>query len=127
MAENKEYYTQTLEQGSIQISEDVVASVAAGAVLEVEGVCGLNGSIGSDIAEMLGKKNLGKGIRLSSAADGALVVDCDVVAQFGQPVFEVAKNVQDAVKTSLESVTGLAISKVNINICGIALPRDGRK
>lgn len=96
-------------------------------MLEVEGVCGLNGSIGSDIAEMLGKKNLGKGIRLSSSADGALVVDCDVVAQFGQPVFEVAKNVQDAVKTSLESVTGLAISKVNINICGIALPRDGRK
>ncbi len=127
MAENREYFTQTLEQGSIQISEDVVASVAASAVLEVEGVCGLNGSIGYDIAEMLGKRNLGKGIRLSTADDGALIVDCDVVAQFGQPVFDLAKSVQDAVKSSLESVTGLAIAKVNINICGIALPRDGRK
>ena len=53
MADSKEYYTQTLEQGSIQISEDVVASVAACAVLEVEGVCGLSGNIGTDIAKQL--------------------------------------------------------------------------
>ena len=39
MAENKEYYTQKAENGSIQISEDVVASVAAMAVMEQEGVC----------------------------------------------------------------------------------------
>ena len=37
MAENKEYYTQKVENGSIQISEDVVASVAAMAVMEQEG------------------------------------------------------------------------------------------
>ena len=55
MAENKEYYTQKVENGSIQISEDVVASVAAMAVMEQEGVCGLSTGIGSDIAEMLGK------------------------------------------------------------------------
>ena len=54
MAENKEYYTQEMDNGSIQISEDVVASVTGMAVLEVEGVCGLSSSIGTDIAEMLG-------------------------------------------------------------------------
>ena len=42
MAENKEYYVQEVTDGSIQISEDVVASIAATAVLEVEGVCGLS-------------------------------------------------------------------------------------
>ena len=51
MAENKEYFTQEMENGSIQISEDVVASVTGMAVLEVEGVCGLSSSIGTDIAE----------------------------------------------------------------------------
>lgn len=127
MADSKEYYIQTLEQGSIQISEDVIASVAASAVLEVEGVCGLNGNIGTDIAEMLGKKNLGKGVRITSDKDGAVLVDCDVVARFGYSVFELAKSVQDAVKASLESVTGLAIAKVNVNICGIALPRENKK
>ncbi len=60
MAENKEYYTQEMENGSIQISEDVVASVTGMAVLEVEGVCGLSSSIGTDIAEMLGMKTLSR-------------------------------------------------------------------
>lgn len=66
MAENKEYFTQEMENGSIQISEDVVASVTGMAVLEVEGVCGLSSTIGTDIAEMLGMKTLSKGVRLSS-------------------------------------------------------------
>ena len=80
MAENKEYYTQEMENGSIQISEDVVASVTGMAVLEVEGVCGLSSSIGTDIAEMLGMKTLSKGVRLSTTETGALRIDCDVVS-----------------------------------------------
>lgn len=127
MADNKDYFVQNLDHGSIQISEEVVASTAASAALEVEGVCGLNGSIGSDIAEMLGKKSLGKGVRVSTDKEGALIVDCDVVAKFGHPVFELAKSVQAAVKNSLESVTGLAVAKVNVNICGIALPKEAKK
>ena len=127
MAENKEYYTQEMENGSIQISEDVVASVTGMAVLEVEGVCGLSSSIGTDIAEMLGMKTLSKGVRLSTTETGALRIDCDVVSKFGQNIFELAKNVQDAVRSSLESVTGLNVAKVNVNVCGIALPRESRK
>ena len=51
MAENKEYFSKEVENGSIQISEEVVASVAAMAVLEVEGVCGLASNLGYDIAK----------------------------------------------------------------------------
>ena len=117
MAEKNEYFTQKLENGTLQISEDVVASVAAAAVLEVEGVCGLSSSISTDIAEMLGMKTLSKGVRLST----------DVVAKFGQSVFSLAKTVQDAVKTSVESITGLAVAQVNVNICGIAMPKELKK
>lgn len=127
MAENKEYYVQKAENGSIQISEDVVASVAAMAVLEQEGVCGLSASLGSDIAEMLGVRSVARGIRVVSDKEGKLVVDCNVVANFGTSVFELAQNVQDAVRSSLESVTGLPVARVNVNICGIALPRDAKK
>ena len=63
MAEKNEYFTQKLENGTLQISEDVVASVAAAAVLEVEGVCGLSSNISTDIAEMLGMKTMARGIR----------------------------------------------------------------
>lgn len=127
MAENKEYYTQEIENGSIQISEDVVASVTGMAVLEVEGVCGLSSSIGTDIAEMLGMKTLSKGVRLSTTETGALRIDCDVVSKFGQNIFELAKNVQENVKSSVESVTGLRVAEVNVTVCGIALPKDSKK
>ena len=127
MAENKEYFTQEMENGSIQISEDVVASVTGMAVLEVEGVCGLSSTIGTDIAEMLGMKTLSKGVRLSTTETGALRIDCDVVSKFGQNIFELAKNVQENVKSSVESVTGLRVAEVNVTVCGIALPKDSKK
>ena len=119
MAEKNEYFTQKLENGTLQISEDVVASVAAAAVLEVEGVCGLSSSISTDIAEILGLT--------SNAKDGTVKIECDVVAKFGQSVFSLAKTVQDNVKTSVESITGLCVSQVDVNICGIAMPRELKK
>ena len=123
MAENKEYFSKEVENGSIQISEEVVASVAAMAVLEVEGVCGLASNLGYDIAEMLGKKTLAKGVRMGDA----LRIDCEIVAQFGQPVFVLARNVQEHVKSCVESLTGLSVAQVNVNVSGIALPREGKK
>ena len=125
MAEKNEYFTQKLENGTLQISEDVVASVAA--VLEVEGVCGLSSNISTDIAEMLGMKTMARGIRLTPMKDGAVKIECDVVAKFGQSVFSLAKTVQDAVKSSVESVAGLTVAQVNVNICGIAMPKELKK
>lgn len=127
MADNKEYYVQAVNDGSIQVSEDVVASIAAMAVLEVEGVCGLSSNLGADLAEMLGKKSLGKGIRITAAEGDALIIDCNIVVQFGQTIFELAKTVQETVKSSVESVTGLTVSQVNVSICGIALTKDAKK
>ena len=127
MADKSEYFAQNLENGTLQISEDVVASVAAAAVLEVDGVCGLSSSISTDIAEMLGMKTLAKGVRLSAENDGAVKIECNVVAKFGQSVFALAKTVQDAVKSSVESTTGLTVTQVNVNICGIAMPRESKK
>ena len=127
MADNREYFVQQMENGSIQISEEVAESVAASAVLEVEGVCGLAGNIGTDIAEMLGKKTLAKGIRLISESDDTVSVECNVIAKFGASMLTVAQSVQDGVKASLESVTGLHVSQVNVNISGISMPRDSKK
>lgn len=127
MAENKEYFTQEMENGAVQISEEVVASISGMAVLETEGVCGLSSSIGTDIAEMLGMKTLSKGIRLGTGESGALRIDCDVVAKFGQNIFELAKNVQENVKSGVESTTGLSVGEVNVTVCGIALPKESKK
>ena len=57
MAENKQYIVQTQDNGSVMISEDVIATIVAQAVKEVEGVVSLNVKHGADIAEMIVKKN----------------------------------------------------------------------
>jgi len=127
MAENKEYFTQNVQNGTIQISEDVVSTIAAMAVMEVDGVCGLSPNYSADITEMLVKKSLMKGIRLTAGEQDSLTVDCNIIVKFGQSVFELAKNVQDSVKSSLESITGIRVAQVNVNICGIALPKEAKK
>ena len=76
---------------------------------------------------MLGMKTMVRGIRLTPMKDGAVKIECDVVAKFGQSVFSLAKTVQDAVKSSVESVAGLTVAQVNVNICGIAMPKELKK
>ena len=65
---------------------------------------------------MLGMKTMARGVRLTPMKDGAVKIECDVVAKFGQSVFSLAKTVQDAVKSSVESVAGLSVAQVNVNI-----------
>ena len=126
MGENKDYLSAIREKGSVHISEEVIASIAALAATEVEGVCGLSANLGSDIAEMLGKKNLGRGVKITIHGD-TVSVDCYVVALFGYSVIDIAKNVQERVTTAVESMTGAKVSGVNVDICGITLPKESKK
>lgn len=126
MGENKDYLSAIQENGSIHISEEVIASIAALAASEVEGVCGLSANLGSDIAEMLGKKNLGRGVKIAISGD-TVAIDCYVVALFGYSVIDIAKNVQERVTTAVESMTGAKVSGVNVDICGITLPKESKK
>ena len=119
MAENKQYITQAQERGNVLISEDVIATIIENAIKDVEGVVGLSVKPGADIADMIGKKAWGKGIKITFSDDNALSVDCNVNIGYGQSVVSVAKSVQDAVTGALESATGVNVSAVNINVCGI--------
>lgn len=119
MAENKQYITQAQERGNVLISEDVIATIIENAIKDVEGVVGLSVKPGADIADMIGKKAWGKGIKITISDDNALSVDCNVNIGYGQSVVSVAKSVQDAVTGALESATGVNVSAVNINVCGI--------
>lgn len=127
MSESKEYISQQQENGCLHISEDVIISIAASAILEVEGVFGLSANLGSDIAEILGKKNLSKGVRLTIGDDGIIALDCFIVVKFGGSVMEIAKAVQDSVFSGVESVTGLKVQSVNVTVGGVALPKDAKK
>lgn len=119
MAENKQYMIQNQDNGSVMISEDVIATIIAQAVKEVEGVVSLNVKPGADIADMIGKKAWGKGIRIVIAEDNSLSIDCDILVGYGQSVVAIAKAVQEAITSHLESMTGAKVTVVNVNVCGI--------
>ena len=119
MAENKNYVTQTRENGSVLISEDVITTIVAHAVEEVEGVVGLNAKPAADIIEMIGKMGWGKGLKITIGEEDALTIDCNVNVAYGQSVVSVANAVQEAVSNALESMAGVKIAAVNVNVCGI--------
>lgn len=125
MNENKDYLTQTREFGSVNISEEVISSIAALAIDEVEGVAGLSASAGAELAEMLGRKNVTKGIRLT--VDGQDVhVECYVIVLYGYAIPEVSVNIQDSVTGAVESMTGLHVEEVNVNVTGISMAKKDR-
>ena len=119
MAENKQYIVKIQDNGKVMISEDVVAAIVAQSIKEVEGAVSLSLKPGADIADMIGKKNWGKGIRITIAEDNSLTVECDILIGYGQSVVDMAKSVQGAVASHLESMTGVKVNAVNVNVSGI--------
>lgn len=125
MGENKDYISYPDERGSINISEEVIAIIAGGAAMEVEGVAGLYSTPGRDIVELLGKKNLAKGVKIR-VEDKSVTADVFIMAAMGSAVNQVGTAVQTAVSTAIESATGLYVASVNVHVCGIAFKKENK-
>ena len=124
MSENKDYVSLEDEKGTVNISEDVIASIAALTAVEVPGVSELAATIGSDIAAGLrGKKNLSRGVRIE-VLEGAVSVNVYAVIQYGYAVTKVAKTVQENIAVAIESTTGLKVSEVNVHVGGITFEKS---
>ena len=119
MSEHKDYISRPDELGNIHIAEEVLAAVAAAAAMEVKGVSAL--AAGTDIAELLGKKNQAKGVRIH-VEEEKVTVELSVMMAYGNTIPEVGKAVQENVKSTMESVTGLEIAAVNVSVAGIVFP-----
>lgn len=127
MNENKEYISQVQETGSVHISEDVISAIAASAASEVEGVSGLANNRAADLGEKLGMKNPGKGIRICIDETDAVSVECSIIVKLGVCITDAARAVQEAIATSVESVTGIKLAEVNVTVAGVALPKEQKK
>lgn len=121
MSEHKDYISRADELGNIHIAEEVLAAVAAAAAMEVKGVSALAANFGTDIAELLGKKNQAKGVRIQ-VEEEKITVELSVMMAYGNTIPEVGKAVQENVKSTMESITGLEIAAVNVSVAGIVFP-----
>ena len=125
MAEMKEYVTQIDELGNIHISEEVLGVITAAAALEVAGVSSL-ASGSKDIGDLLGKKNVARGVRVQVAED-RVRVELTILVKYGYTIMDVARAVQDAVATNIESMSGLKVQAVDINVGGVTFEKDPPK
>ncbi len=108
------------EAGTIRISNEVVGIIAGLAAAEVPGVTGMTGSsIAGSVVEMLGKKNLQKGVKVSVGEKQASV-DLYIMVDYGVRIPEVAIGVQENVCRAIESMTGLQVVEVNVHVQGVA-------
>ena len=112
------------EDEGIQISNDVVAVIAGVAVSEVQGVSGMSGGFAGGITEVLsGKKNLAKGIKVE-IDDSKVKIDVNIIVEYGSRIPDVAFEIQNRVKKSVESMTGLKVSEVNVHVQGVKTEKD---
>ena len=114
MSEN---YEAMNNDGNIKISDEVISTIAAVAVSEIEGANTMGGTFGG-LVEKFSKKNYTKGIKVTSA-DGQITIDVNIVVDFGVKIHEVAWNVQNNVKKNVELMSGLEVDKVNIHVVGV--------
>ncbi|MGI6038324.1 MAG: Asp23/Gls24 family envelope stress response protein [Limnochordia bacterium] len=106
------------ELGELRIADEVLCIIAGLAATEVEGVAGMSGGIAGGIAEMLGRKNLSKGVKVD-AGEEQVVVDLFIIVQYGVQIDEVAWKIQENVKRAIEGMTGLNVVEVNVHIQGV--------
>jgi len=103
----------------IKIENDVIAVIAGVAVSEVSGVYGMQGGFAGGISEVLkGKKNLAKGIKVESEND-RVNIDVNIIVEYGARIPDVAFEIQNKVKTAVETMTGLKVDGVNVHVQGV--------
>jgi uncharacterized alkaline shock family protein YloU len=103
------------EMGSIQIAPEVIEVIAGLATVEVDGVAGMSGGFAGGIAELLGRKNLSKGVKVEVGQREA-AVDVSIIVEYGRKIPEIAGEIQRNVKRSIETMTGLTVVEVNVHV-----------
>ncbi len=122
MAEGREYISHESELGSVSISEEVLAVIAAAAAVEVEGVSCLGSGLSSDGAATANRKALTRGVRLW-VEEEKVTVELSILVRYGYVVTDVARAVQDAVFSAVENTSGLSVACVNVAVVGVTFQK----
>lgn len=116
----EEILVENQDNSEIKIADDVVAVIAGVAVSEVSGVAGMSGGFAGGITEVLsGKKNLAKGIKVE-VGEKETKIDVNIIVEYGTRIPDVAFEIQNRVKKSVEAMTGLKVVEVNVHVQGVA-------
>ena len=108
--------------GSVQIADEVVAVIVAIAATEVEGVATMGDDITSEIMSKVGIKNLAQGVKLA-IEDGKVSVEVKLTVEYGYNIPATCAKVQEKVKNTVENMTGLTVTDVDVRITGVGVKK----
>ena len=103
---------------TVQISEDVIASIAAMSMKDIKGVCAVGSGMKNGIMERLGWEDLAKGVTVEVLEDG-VIVDVVITVNFDKKIMEVSKEIQDKIQTTIKDMTDMDVIAVNVRVAGV--------
>ena len=104
--------------GTVKIADDVVAVIAGLAATEVQGVEAMAGNISNELMSKMGVKKLSKGVKVE-VLDKRVKADLNLIVEYGYNIPAISQKVQEKVKSTIENMTGLEVTDVNIRIAGV--------
>ena len=107
--------------GSLQISNEVVAKIAKLAALEIDGVADVSSGSMQSVRGLLSKASLQKPVTVD-LSDGVAVVQVHVIAKYGSKIMPVCAKVQENVKQTIQNMTGITVSRVDVIVAGLEEP-----
>ncbi|MBQ0043313.1 MAG: Asp23/Gls24 family envelope stress response protein [Lachnospiraceae bacterium] len=110
------------QMGTVKIADDVVANIAALAAAEVDGVASMVGNVPGEIISKIGIKSQSKGVKVDVIGRD-IYCSIAITIDYGHNIPGICKQVQDKVKSAVETMTGLTVAEVNIRIAGVRMPK----
>ena len=116
-------------KGTVTFATDVVATIAGLAATEVEGVANMGGTAAASFAELFKRgqntRSLTRGVRVE-IADNKVAVQLTIVVDYGMPIPQVAKGIQENVKKAIENMSGMEVTDVNVYVQGVSFEKENR-
>jgi uncharacterized alkaline shock family protein YloU len=106
--------------GKIEIAPEVIQTIAGLTTSQIDGVAELKGGVVGDLNRLIGRKNVRQGTQVEIAEQTS--IEIAMVVEYGYQIIEVAKEVQEKVKSAVETMTGLTVEKVVVRVEGIKVP-----
>lgn len=109
---------ESVKDGSVKIADDVIAMIAGIAATEVEGVASTAGNVGNNILSYVGVNTLAQGVRTEITGSN-VKVNVAIIVEYGHNIPTVSAKVQEKVKQTVESMTALNVTDVNVKVAGV--------
>ena len=106
--------------GTVQIADDVIAVIVGIAATEVEGIAALGDNITNELMNKVGIKNITKGVKVSIVED-RIDVEVSLTVGYGYNIPATCAKVQEKIKNTVENMTGLKVTGVNVRIAGVEM------